>query len=163
MANLNDHIEIYQRELEKGDIRKAYDGLMKFMMYLKSYCSKRFEGKFSFGNVSPGRLDFTYFPFSDEYLRERKLRYGIVLNHENMRFELWLMGQNSDVQDRYWEYLRESKWNETRAHMPRYSVLEAILVEKPDFSDTGKLAEEIASATAHTSEEISGYIRDISL
>ena len=36
--------------------------------------------------------------FINEFLRERKLRFGIVLNHEKMKFELWLMGQNAGIQ-----------------------------------------------------------------
>nr|WP_260256591.1 hypothetical protein [Elizabethkingia miricola] len=87
MKTLNDYVQVYKEQLVKKDIQKAYHGLMKYMMSLKASSSGVYEGRFSFGNISFGYMDFTYFPFHNEFLRERKLRFGIVLNHEKMRFE----------------------------------------------------------------------------
>lgn len=87
---------------------------MRYMMHLKAYFSRYLPDTFSIGNISPGYLDFTYFPFFDDFLRERKLRLGIVLNHQSLQFELWLMGQNALVQQDYWELLKTSKWNRKR-------------------------------------------------
>lgn len=45
------------------------------------------------GNISSGYMDYSYFPFTTtDFLRTHKLRFGAVLNHPQMRFELWLMG-----------------------------------------------------------------------
>lgn len=41
-----------------------------------------------------------------------------------MRFELWLMGQNASVQEKYWELLKNTDWNKDIEAMPLYSVLE---------------------------------------
>lgn len=84
----------------------------------------RFPGQYSTGNISLGHLDYTYFPFFNTYLRQHKLRFGIVLNHMEMRFELWLMGQNASVQEKYWELLKNTDWNKDIEAMPLYSVLE---------------------------------------
>lgn len=56
-------------------------------------------------------MDYTYFAFYDEYLRSQQLRFGIVLNHHQMQFELWLMVQNAERQIFYWEKLKELEWN----------------------------------------------------
>ena len=92
--DLQKSLEIYKEQLNYGYIRIAYSALIKYVAELKS----KFPTQYKTGNVSFGYLDYTYFPFFNQYLRNQKLRFGVVLNHEKMRFELWLMGQNADVQ-----------------------------------------------------------------
>ena len=67
------------------------------------------------------------FSFFNDYLRDKKLRFGIVLNHSKMRFELWLMGQNKEIQKRYWDMLKTSPWNQGRSTKPQYAELEIVL------------------------------------
>ena len=159
MKTLNDYLAVYKEQLEKGDIQKAYFGLMKSMMSLKSSFSDYFSDTFSFGNISQGYMDFTYFPFFNEFLREKKLRFGIILNHEKMRFEIWLMGQNAEVQKNYWNILKITKWNRHLQSMPKYSVLEAVLVKNPDFNKLDLLTEEMRGKVSDLSNEIISYLK----
>jgi len=154
MKTLNDCIQVYKEQLAKKDIQKAYHGLMKYMMSLKASLSGVYADRFSFGNISFGYMDFTYFPFHNEYLREQKLRFGIVFNHEKMRFELWLMGQNAGVQKAYWELLKNTSWNKDKKKMPRYSILETVLSDTPDFNNLKELTRIIEVQTEHASEAI---------
>lgn len=156
--SLNDYVKLYQAQLEKGDIQVAYEHLLKYVMSLKAYVQNTQSNSYSVGNVSPGYMDFSYFPFFNEWLRSKKLRFGIVLNHRLMRFELWLMGQNAEVQKRYWELLKTTKWNANRIAMPRYSVLEAVVAEHLDFSDPDALSAKITSSAVELAKEIIGYI-----
>ena len=154
MKTLNDYVQVYKEHLVKKDIQKAYHGLMKYMMSLKASLSGVYAGRFSFGNISFGYMDFTYFPFHNEFLREQKLRFGIVLNHEKMRFDLWMMGQNAGIQKAYWELLKNSRWNKDKKKMPRYAVLEAVLTDTPDFNDLKELTRIIEVQVEHVSEAI---------
>lgn len=142
-SDLSKNIGYYHKRLASQDhaLQKAYKALMHFMMKVRGDFEKNTSYKTS--NVSPGYMDYTYFPFFDDNLRQKKLRFGIVLNHEKMRFELWLMGQNAGIQRTYWEKLKSSKWNEGLSEMPKYAVLEAVIVAEPDFSNLEALAEEI--------------------
>ncbi len=97
-------IEIYKNQLAQGDIQRAYLLLTKYVAELKS----KFPKQYTTGNISFGYLDYTYFPFFNDFLRKHKLRFGIVLNHERMRFELWLMGQNAPLQKEYWGLLKNT-------------------------------------------------------
>lgn len=153
------YISVYKKHLEAGEIQIAYEALVKYVMSLKAHCEKVFANQYSFGNVSPGYLDFTYFPFFDDYLRSEKLRFGIVLNHREMRFELWLMGQNAEIQKKYWALLKDSPWNQHRTTMPKYSVLEAVLVELPDFDHLDDLTLKIEQTAASISNEILEYMK----
>lgn len=159
MKNFNSYIAIYKEQLEKGDIQKAYTGLVKYVYNLKTHFSKAMINDFSFGNILQGYMDYTYFYFSNEFLRERKLRFGIVLNHEKMRFELWLMGQNTNVQSEYWDLLKQTKWNEKQSTKPKYSELEVVLVENPDFSDLDTLTAKIEKEVANYLKEIIDYLK----
>lgn len=159
MKNLSNYIAVYKKELEKEDIQKAYEGLVKFVMALKSHFSKDLSDEFFFGNTSLGYMDFTYFPFSNDFLREQKLRFGIVLNHKKVRFELWLMGRNSEIQKKYWDLLKVSQWNKDQATMPKYSVMEVVLVENPDFNELDMLASKIKKEAILFTQDIIDYIK----
>lgn len=160
MENLNEYIVLYKEQLENGKIQKAYSGLVKYTLTLKAYLSKNLADKFSFGNMSQGYMDYTYFPFFDTFLRENKLRFGIVLNHQKVRFELWLMGQNSETQKKYWNFLKTTKWNAGRVSMPQYSVLEVVLIEIPSFKDLSDLSHKIEKEVISYSEEIINYLKE---
>ena len=159
VKKLNDYVAHYKSQLEDGDIQIAYEQLVRYVMTLKVHCDKAFSNNYSCGNVSPGYMDFTYFPFFDEFLRSKKLRFGIVLNHKRIRFELWLMGQNAEVQKEYWNLLKSSRWNKTKQTMPKYSVLEVILIEEPDFNNLDKLTIELGEKVYFLSKEIVDHIK----
>ncbi|PXV63125.1 hypothetical protein CLV62_1157 [Dysgonomonas alginatilytica] len=159
MKNFSDYVAVYKEQLQKEDIQKAYEGLVKYVMVLKSHFSKELSDKFLFGNISPGYMDFTYFPFFNNFLREQKLRFGIVLNHKKVRFELWLMGQNIEIQRNYWNLLKTSQWNKGQIAMPKYSVLEVILVENPDFNELDILTSKIEQEAIILVHEIIDYIK----
>ena len=152
----NDYVSIYHSALQKGDIQIAYGRLVKYVMALCAHFSKRTNSLV--WNVSPGYLDYTYFPFFNEFLREKKLRFGIVLNHLDMRFELWLMGQNAVVQSAFWARLKGARWNRHRLDMPKYAVLEAVLVDIPDFDDPERLTAMLELAALELADEILPYL-----
>ena len=104
---------------------------------------------------------YTYFPVFNQFLRNQKLRFGVVLNHEKMQFEFWLMGQNADVQRAYWELLKDSVWNSGRKEMPKYSILEAVLEDQMDFRDKETMTQTIISRSVSLALEIQEYLSGI--
>ncbi len=159
MADIKQSLVIYRKHIEYEAFRKAYAYLLKYVMRLRSHFSNHQADKFSVGNVSPGYMDFTYFPFFNDFLRARKLRFGIVLNHQAMRFEIWLMGQNASVQKQYWDILRNSQWNVGCLKMPHYSVLESVLIADPDFDNEELLTLQIEKEAIFVVKEVLEYIR----
>ena len=154
MKKLNSYVVAYKKQLEKGDIQKAYDGIVNFTMSLQSAFSKKLSNKFSFGGIFKGYMDYTYFYFTNDYLKNKKLKLGLVLNHKEMRFEVWLLGQTKDIQKKYWNLLKTSKWSKDKTKMPKYSVLEAIIVENPDFDNLSLLSQKIEKNLIKASDEI---------
>lgn len=158
--NLNEYISTYKKLLDKGDIQIAYDQLLKYVMALKVHFQK-VKPSYTFGTVFLGFMDYTYFYFFNDFLRNKKLRFGIVLNHPKMQFELWLMGQNTDVQAKYWELLKNSKWNKDKTAKPQYAELEAIIVSNPNFDDLENLTKEIEEKTVCMVAEILDYLKNL--
>lgn len=158
---LSYYISAYKTQLISGDIQIAYEKLLRYLMFLKTHCEKVFINEYSFGHISPGYMDFSYFPFFNDFLKTEKLRFGIVLNHKKLRFELWLFGQNKNIQKHYWNILKSSIWNKNLLNKPKYAVLETILVEDPDFDNIDKLTTEIERNARSQIEKIISYIKSI--
>lgn len=155
---LNEYISTYKKQLQDDDLQLAYEQLIKYVMTIKASFEKACSDKYACGNVSPGYMDFTYFPFFNVFLKSEKLRFGIVLNHKQTRFELWLMGQNAEVQKEYWAVLKDTEWNKNQPAKPKYSVLEIVLVEEPDFNNLEELTAEIIRKADAFSEKVINYI-----
>ncbi|MCC9044297.1 hypothetical protein LNQ81_16615 [Myroides sp. M-43] len=160
---MQNSIKEYQQMVRIGQVPQVYKQLLSIVMRMKAYMEKKDANysNFKFSNVSPGYMDYTYFPFYDESLRGELLRFGVVLNHAEMRFELWLMGQNADIQSRYWQLLKDSKWNIQREEMPIYSVLEIVLVASPDFENEKVLFETVATKAMVDIREIVTYLNKL--
>ncbi len=154
MRELNDYVNIYKEQLEKGDIQEAYSGLVKYVMRLGTTLSKNLVNNFSFGNLFQGYMDYTYFYYSNDFLKKRKLKLGLVLNHKKMRFEIWLLGQTIPIQENYWQFFKTTKWNKDRTTKPQYSILETVLIENPDFNDLDLLSQQIEDNLVIISREI---------
>lgn len=157
MKAINNQIANYKTLLQAEEIQRAYKFLLNYVGNIRAYFLK--SDKYAVGNISPGYMDYTYFPFFDEYLREHKLRFGIVLNHKQMQFELWLMGQNEVIQKEYWAKLKDTEWNKDRTERPQYSVLEVVLVENPDFEDLDVLTKEIENRAVSEVQKIVNYLK----
>ncbi len=161
MENLNSYVSIYQEQLKKGDILIAYNELVKFVMKLRTDFIKSLSDHYSFGGILHGYMDYTYFYYSNDFLKSKKLKFGLVLNHLEMRFEIWLLGNTVSTQKEYWELMKTTKWNKDKTEMPTYSILETTLVEHPDFNNLNLLAEHIETQMIQSSNEIMDYLKTL--
>ena len=156
---INSCISLYKEQINKSDIQKTYMFLLRYVMQVKTSFEKAFSKEYSCGYVSPGCMDYSYFSFTNDYLRSKKLRFGIVLNHNEMRFELWLLGQNKKIQDKYWNLLKTSPWNEGRTKKPQYAELEIVLVDNPDFENIDALTADIINRAVDEADKIIAYLK----
>ncbi|QYS89684.1 DUF7000 family protein [Flavobacterium davisii] len=154
MKDLNYFIDKYKEQLNKGDIQEAYVGLVKYITGLRNYLSNNIGDTYSFGSIFQGYMDYTYFYYTNDFLKERKLKMGLVLNHPKMQFEIWLLGRTIPIQEKHWEYFKLTKWNKNRITKPQYSILEAILIDKPNFNDLEKLTKQIEEKLISITDEI---------
>jgi hypothetical protein len=151
--NLNARIPAYKKVLASGEIQKTYQSLVGIVQGLRAQFYRTYKGEFSVANVLHGYVDFTYFYLQNDYLKKHKLKLAIVLNHQEARFELWLLGQTKDIQINLWKKMKDEKWvNEDS--MPEWSIFEIVMLANPDFDNTEKLSESIHNLFSALSKEI---------
>ena len=154
MKKLNQYIAFYKTQLQKWDIVIAYTQLVKYMMNINTILSKNLSSHFVFWNLFQGYMDYTYFYFSNDFLKKRKLKLGLVLNHKEMQFELWLLGSVLPVQEKYWQFFKTTRWSNGKITKPQYAILEYILIKNPDFDNLDTLSKEIERKLIIVSYEI---------
>jgi hypothetical protein len=160
MKSLNDVITIYKEELHKGDILIAYNELVRFVMSIRTDFSKKLDHQYSFAKVFHGYMDYSYFYYSNDFLKSKKLKLGFFLNHFDMRFEVWLLGNTIPVQKKYWELFKTTKWNKDKTEMPKYSIIEAVIIKNPDFDNLDLLAKQIYKNVVQVSDELTDLLKN---
>ncbi|ARN66114.1 hypothetical protein LBY41_004469 [Vibrio vulnificus] len=151
--SLSARIPAYKMAFESGELQRTYQDLVSIVQSLRTEFHKKYKGQFTVANVLHGYIDFTYFYLQDDYLKKHKLKLAIVFNHQQVQFELWLLGQTKDVQIGYWEKLQGVKWVNQDV-MPEWSIFEVLMLADPDFDDPKVLSELIYSAFSELSLEI---------
>lgn len=141
MAPLNEYVDAYKLQIEKGDIRRAYRGLMDYLMGLRIHLKNRHPDH-SVSGFYQGYMDMSYFTFTSPTLKNRKLKVAIIFVHDRARFVVWLVGINKQVQKEYWEVLKDCACGEYRVPETTkgiLSIVEHVLSDKPDFDDQDTL------------------------
>lgn len=160
--SLNEYKEDYKQQIEIGNIQKAYKGISTFMKQLRNYFKNSYPAGYTVGSVYSGEMTITYFPFTPGVLKEQKLKIAIVFNHQEMRFEVWLAGQNKQIQRKYWEVFKDSDWN--KYHVPAnidksFSIVDNILINDPDFNNLDFLREQIEDGVMEFINEIKDALK----
>ncbi len=161
MEPFDEYIDEYRKQLEKGAIKKAYKGLMEYIMDLRSYLQNKYPDYFVSGSLYYGYMDMTYFSFFPKSVKDRNLKIAIVFLHEAFRFEAWLAGVNKQVQQKYWKLFKESDWN--KYHLVSTTkgadaIIEGILVDKPDFSNLNSLTRQIEAGTLTFINDVESFL-----
>jgi hypothetical protein len=157
MKTFNEYIDEYRKQIVKGDIKKAYKGLMEYVMDLRSHFKNKYPDHFVSGNIYYGYMDMTYFSFIPESLKHKKLKVAVVFVHETIRFEVWLAGYNKQIQKKYWQLLKDSDRNKYQIPSTTKGtdyIIKYILADNPDFND-------LKALTARIEDETLRFIKDV--
>ncbi|NTW73047.1 MAG: hypothetical protein HGA49_12520 [Eubacteriaceae bacterium] len=163
MDSLNKHIREYRLQLSKGQIQKAYKGIMTFMSSLSTYLESSYPD-YTLSALYFGYMDMTYFAFTPKNLKNKKLKIAIVYLHEKGIFEVWLAGNNRKIQGSYLDLLRCKNIGnyQLSQFLPGVdSIIESVLVEKPDFDRPEELKKQIEGKTIEFVNAIISYLSDI--
>ncbi|WP_066498214.1 DUF7000 family protein [Abyssisolibacter fermentans] len=162
MESLNKYINEYKKQIENGDIKKAYKGLMDFIMDLRIHLKNRHPDYIVSGSIYHGYMDITFFYFTPQSLKNKKLKIAIVFIHEKCRFEVWFAGNNRQIQAKYRQLLQDINWNKYKISPEEKGVdliIESVLVDNPDFDDLNSLTNQIEMGVLKFIEDIQ-YVLD---
>jgi hypothetical protein len=160
MSEFQNHMNKFKKMLQKGDIQKAYYGLMEYIRSLKLHFEKNFP-EYPVSDIYYGYMDMTYFSLFPEELKRRKLKIALVFTYDTYLFEVWLSGMNRKIQEKYWELIKKSGWEKYHLSPDPLGldyVLDHVLVEDPDFSDLDALTRQIEEGTMAFIKDVEGFI-----
>lgn len=161
MESFHESINELKKQLKKGEISKAYRGLMKYIMDLRTHFKNKYPGYCVSGSIYYGYMDMTYFPLFPESLKRQRLKIAVVFNYDAFRFEVWLAASNKQVQTKYWKLFKESKWNEYIIPSDIKgidSIIEHVLADDPDFGDLDVLTEHIEKQTLQFIKDVQNFL-----
>jgi hypothetical protein len=161
MGSFPESMNEYKKQLKRGYIQDAYQGLMEYFRDLRAYFKNTYPEYSVSDSIYYGYMDMTYFSLFPESLKRRKLKIPIVFTHDTFKFEVWLSGSNRNVQTRYWKLLKESDWNKYHlASNPRAIdyVLDHSLINNPDFGDLATLTKQIERGTLEFIRDVEGFL-----
>jgi hypothetical protein len=162
MHSIREDMDEFRGQLENGSIQKAYYALLSYMMGLRTHFKKNYPS-YALSGLYQGYMDMTYFAIIPPSLKQRDLKIAIVFNYEAFRFEAWLAGSNRKVQQKYWELVGNSQWNEYRVVTPAKgvdSIIECNLAEDFDFDDLDSLTASIEENTAEFVDRIESFLSE---
>jgi ribosomal protein S8 len=157
---LQTYINEYSIQLSKGYIQKAYKGIMTFMSGLKTHMENSYPDYIA-STLYFGYLDMSYFAFTPSDLKNKKLKIAIVFLHEQGRFEVWLSGSNRKIQAEYIEKISHKnigKYKLSKVLPGVDSIIESILVDKPDFNNPEELKMQIERKTIEFVNDITSIL-----
>ena len=163
MESFHEYMDEYRKQLQKGAIQKAYQGLMEYILDLRTHFKNKYPDYFVSGSIYYGYMDMTYFSFFPQSLKDRNLKIAIVFLHESCRFEAWLAGYNKQVQSEYWKLFKESAWNQypiVPTTQGVDAIIEHILVGDPDFHDLDALTNRIEIATLKFIRDVESFLSE---
>jgi len=119
-----------------------------FMSYLLKHLKKKYFEDYHIGTIYSDNINIIYFPFTPTELKEKKLKIAVVYNLKSDRIEVWLAGQNKQIQKEYWEIFRGSNWNKYTipdSIKNSFSIVYTVLNDRVDFSASESIIKEIES------------------
>ena len=161
MKSLQANMLEYRKQLKKGAVQKAYQGLMQYMQSLKNHFSTQYPDFAVSGSMYAGYMDMTYFSVFPKSLKDRELKIAIVFVYDAFRFEVWLSGRNQQVLAKYWKIIKDRGWDKYRlAAQGKWadSILEHVLVANPDFGDLAALTRQIEQGTLKLIQDVERFL-----
>lgn len=97
----------YRTLLQSTDLQRAYQEFIRWFRYLRSQLERQMPD-FRFQNgISENAMDYAYFSFSSQVLKEKNLKLVVVFVHKSFQLEVWLSGTNRSAQCRWADRMRD--------------------------------------------------------
>lgn len=162
MDKLAKAMDEYQKQLQKGEIQKAYRGILNFLNELKTHLGNK-HPEYFVSALYQGYMDMSYFALASATMRQQGLKIALVYLHTERRFEAWLSGSNKHIQREYIERLRGKNLGALKLSSPEPgvdSIVEVVLAEVPDFGHMEELQIELTAAVEQFISGISAILAE---
>ena len=161
VSSFSEDIVEYRKQLQKGTVKAAYQGLMEYFDSLR-HALKTKHPDYFLSDIHYGQMDYTYLYFFPKTLQRQKLKVVILFSHDTFKFEVLLAGYNREAQAKYWKYFKErgfGKYHLSADANEADRFLSETIVEKTDFSDTEALTNKILTATIEFIQCVESFLQ----
>lgn len=160
MDTLNKQIAQYRQQLQNGNLKAAYQGIMKYFDSLRLHLKSKHPDYF-ISDVHYGLMDYTYLYFFPKSLQRQKLKVVLLFSHDTFKLEILLAGYNRTAQAKYWKLFKQNglnKYNLSNTATEPDRFLDYTITQNPDFSNPNALTEQIESATMNFIQETEAFL-----
>ncbi|WP_423189853.1 DUF7000 family protein [Alkalibacterium sp. f15] len=157
MESLNEHLSEYGKILRETNLQKAYKELMQYIKLLRKHFKENHPEYDVSVNLYQGYMDLTFFSLTTKLVKRKSLKYIVVFRHDKMQFEVWLSGNNRAIMSEYHKKFSMYPLGEyvlTADETGMSSIIEAELVENPDFDNLIELTKQIDTGVINFIDDI---------
>jgi hypothetical protein len=162
LDNLNKHIAEYRQQLQNGNLKIAYQGIMKYFDSLRLHLKSKHPDYF-ISDVHYGLMDYTYLYFFPKQFQRQKLKIALLFSHDTFKLEILLAGYNRPAQAKYWKLFKEKgfrKYNLADKATEPERFLDYTITDNPDFGNPNALREQIESVTLNFIQDIEAFLAE---
>ena len=151
-----DFIREYESLLKTTPLQRDYQEFLKFFKQLRVYLEQELPGVTFLGVPVENGMDYAYFQFTSEALREQGLKIVIAYVHTTCSLEVWLSGVNRKTQASVFARLQKTGADYEQTPDPnRYDyILKEKILPASGFSGGDELFAEIGETVARFVENV---------
>jgi hypothetical protein len=148
----------YKKLLQTTELEKSYQEFLRLFRFLRVELEKELRDYRFQGNIVENGMDYSYFQFTNDTLKQKGLKIAVTFVHRDFQFEVWLSGFNRKVQCNYYELLKNAQQPFLLTSDPNRSdyILRIPLDQTLDLSDGKRVLSEIK----HASLRLLGYMEN---
>jgi hypothetical protein len=103
------YLNEYKTLIKTTDLQKGYQEFIKLFRYLRIELEKELvEYRFS-SNIVENNMDYSYFQLVNDSLKKLGIKIQVVFKHKEFRFEIWASGYNRQIQNEYYQKLKNKE------------------------------------------------------
>lgn len=156
------YLNEYKNLIKTTELQQGYQEFIKLFRYLRIELEKELvEYRFS-SNIVENNMDYSYFQLVNEKLKDLGIKIQVVFKHKDFQFEIWASGYNRQIQNKYYEKLKNKELPYILNDQPNRIdyILKFSLDENLDLSDGLSIKTEIKNATIDFIENINILLED---
>jgi hypothetical protein len=146
MGTSQDIYDEYRKQMQKGIVVEAYQGILNYLNELRIYFTNKYPDHFVSSSLYQGAMNLSFFAFNPTSIKAHGLKIAIVFLHKEFRFEVWLVGTNKGNQEKYWAMLKEDRWSKydlVKDIKGADAIACHIISQDPNFTDPIELTNQI--------------------
>jgi len=149
-VNFNENLLMtYKVLLQTTELEKSYQEFISLFRFVRVELEKEMPDYKFQGSIIENGMDYSYFQFSNEHLKNKGLKIAVVFVHRSFQFEVWVSGYNRKYQNQYYDIIKNKECVFELCNNPNRNdyILKLPLSKEIDLSDGESVVNQIKTAS----------------